>query len=80
MLIEFPKDQEFFINFYYISKFYMNFPNSINFLFIFRYSESRQNFLYSCDGSGCGKMLIEFHKDRGYSSEVDVFIGLDFVF
>jgi len=39
-----------------------------------RYSESRQNFLYSCDGSGCGKMLIEFHKDRGYSSEVDVFI------
>ena len=47
---------------------------------LFRYSESRQNFLYSCDGSGCGKMLIEYHKDRGYSSEVDVFIGLDFAF
>jgi len=39
-----------------------------------RYSESRQNFLYSCDGSGCGKMLIDFHKDRGFSSEVDIFI------
>lgn len=39
-----------------------------------RYSESRQNFLHSCDGSGCGKMLIEFHASKGLSSEVDLFI------
>jgi len=40
-----------------------------------RYSESRQNFLHSCDGSGCGKMLIEFHTSKGFASEVDVFIA-----
>jgi len=39
-----------------------------------RYSESRQNFLYSCDGSGCGKMLIEFHSSYGLPGEVDMFI------
>jgi len=39
-----------------------------------RYSESRQNFLYSCDGSGCGKMLIEFHTSYGVPGEVDLFI------
>ena len=41
----------------------------------FRYSESRQNFLHSCDGSGCGKMLIEFQTVRGFPSEVDIFIA-----
>ena len=41
---------------------------------IFRYSESRQNFLYSCDGSGCGKMLIEFHTSFGLPGEVDLIV------
>ena len=39
-----------------------------------RYSESRQNFLQSCDGSGCGRMLVEFHTCKGYPTEVDLFI------
>lgn len=39
-----------------------------------RYSESRQNFLYSCDGSGCGKMLIEFHTSFGLPGEVDLIV------
>jgi len=39
-----------------------------------RYSESRQNFLHSCDGSGCGQMLVEFHTCKGFASEVDLFI------
>ena len=46
----------------------------IFFLLVCRYSESRQNFLYSCDGSGCGKMLIEFHTSYGLPGEVDMFI------
>lgn len=39
-----------------------------------RYSESRQNFLHSCDGDGCGKMLIEFQSSKGLANEVDLFI------
>ena len=39
-----------------------------------RYSESRQNFLLSCDGSGCGQMLVEFHTHKGFPTEIDLFI------
>jgi len=39
-----------------------------------RYPESRHHFLYSLDGSGCGHMLAEFHSERGYVREVDLFI------
>lgn len=39
-----------------------------------RYPESRNNFLFSCDGSGCGKMLVEFHTTRGFPREIDLFI------
>ena len=39
-----------------------------------RYSESRQNFLLSCDGSGCGQMLVEFHTHKGYPTEIDLII------
>ena len=46
----------------------------VNSIYACRYSESRQNFLYSCDGSGCGKMLIEFHSSYGLPGEVDMFI------
>ena len=46
----------------------------VNSIYVCRYSESRQNFLYSCDGSGCGKMLIEFHSSYGLPGEVDMFI------
>jgi len=40
-----------------------------------KYPESRQHFLQSCDGQGCGHMLVEFHLGRGYQSELDLFIG-----
>jgi len=40
-----------------------------------QYPESRQHFLQSCDGAGCGNMLVEFHLSRGFSSEVDMFIA-----
>jgi len=39
-----------------------------------KYNESRQHFLHSCDGEGCGSMLVEFHLDQGFSSEMDLFI------
>jgi len=39
-----------------------------------RYPESRNNFLFSCDGSGCGKMLVEFHTNHGFPRELDLFI------
>lgn len=39
-----------------------------------RYAESRHHFLLSCDGQGCGSMLVEFHIGRGYPSEVDLFV------
>ncbi|XP_012257448.1 Golgi to ER traffic protein 4 homolog [Athalia rosae] len=38
------------------------------------YVMARQHFLYSTDGSGCAAMLVELHEERGYSSEVDLFI------
>jgi len=40
-----------------------------------KYPESRQHFLHSCDGEGCGSMLIEFHTVKGFSSEMDLFIA-----
>ena len=40
-----------------------------------KYPESRQHFLQSCDGQGCGHMLVEFHLGRGYNSELDLFIA-----
>jgi len=39
-----------------------------------RYPESRHHFLYSLDGSGCGHMLAEFHCERGFVREIDLFI------
>ncbi|XP_046735326.1 Golgi to ER traffic protein 4 homolog [Diprion similis] len=38
------------------------------------YIMARQHFLYSSDGSGCAAMLVELHEERGYSSEIDLFI------
>jgi len=40
-----------------------------------QYPESRQHFLHSQDGLGCGHMLIEFHLGKGFSSELDLFIA-----
>ena len=40
-----------------------------------KYPESRQHFLQSADGQGCGHMLIEFHQRRGFNSELDLFIA-----
>ena len=40
----------------------------------FRYPESRHHFLYSSDGSGCGHMLADFHSEKGFLREIDLFI------
>jgi len=40
-----------------------------------QYTESRQHFLHSQDGEGCGNMLVEFHLNRGFGSELDLFIA-----
>jgi len=40
-----------------------------------QFTESRQHFLHSQDGKGCGHMLVEFHLARGYNSEIDLFIA-----
>lgn len=39
------------------------------------YALARYHFLHSTDGSGCAAMLVELHRQRGYSSEVDLFIA-----
>merc|ERR1712020_581547 len=39
-----------------------------------KYTESRQHFLHSMDGSGCGTMLAEFHVNNGFPREMDLFI------
>jgi len=39
-----------------------------------RYPESRHHFLYSSDGSGCGHMLADFHSEKGFLREIDLFI------
>ena len=40
-----------------------------------KYPEARQHFLQSCDGQGCGQMLVEFHLGKGFNTEYDLFIG-----
>ncbi|XP_071509251.1 Golgi to ER traffic protein 4 homolog B-like [Diadema antillarum] len=37
--------------------------------------EARYHFLRSMDGEGCALMLVEYHLNKGYSSEVDMFIA-----
>ena len=39
-----------------------------------KYAESRQHFLHSTDGSGCGIMLAEFHVSNGFPREMDLFV------
>jgi len=39
-----------------------------------KYPESRHHFLYSFDGRGCGQMLADFHHERGFVREIDLFI------
>ncbi|XP_023323568.1 Golgi to ER traffic protein 4 homolog [Eurytemora carolleeae] len=39
-----------------------------------KYSEARNHFLHSCDGEGCGSMLVEFHTTKGFNSETELFI------
>ena len=39
-----------------------------------KYAESRQHFLHSSDGSGCGIMLAEFHVSNGFPREMDLFL------
>ena len=38
------------------------------------YAESRQHFLFSDDGKSCGEMLVQFHLEQGFPTEVDLFI------
>jgi len=40
-----------------------------------KYPEARQHFLQSCDGQGCGNMLVEFHLGKGFNTEYDLFIA-----
>lgn len=47
------------------------------------YSQARYHFIHSADGDNCALMLVEFHVNHGYSSEVDMFIAqavLQYVF
>ncbi|KAG8222509.1 hypothetical protein J437_LFUL004545 [Ladona fulva] len=39
------------------------------------YAMARYHFLHSTDGPGCAKMLVELHTQRGYASEIDLFIA-----
>jgi hypothetical protein len=39
------------------------------------YVLARYHFLHSKDGFSCAAMLVELHRQRGYSSEVDLFIA-----
>uniref|UniRef100_A0A8C8GV90 Golgi to ER traffic protein 4 homolog n=1 Tax=Oncorhynchus tshawytscha TaxID=74940 RepID=A0A8C8GV90_ONCTS len=39
------------------------------------YSESRYHFLHSSDGEGCAQMLVEYSAQRGFRSEVDMFVA-----
>ena len=34
-----------------------------------RYPESRHHFLHSSDGAGFGRMMADFHVERGYARE-----------
>jgi len=40
-----------------------------------RYPESRHHFLHSSDGAGFGRMMADFHVERGYARETDLFIA-----
>jgi len=40
-----------------------------------QYRQSTQHFLHSCDGEGCGHMLVEYHSQKGFKSEADIFIA-----
>ncbi|CAH0563457.1 unnamed protein product [Brassicogethes aeneus] len=39
------------------------------------YHEARHHFIYSKDGMGCAKLLIEFQSANGYKNEADLFIA-----
>lgn len=39
------------------------------------YAKARHHFIYSKDGHGCAKLLIEFQTNMGYRCEVDLFIA-----
>ncbi|XP_076366387.1 Golgi to ER traffic protein 4 homolog isoform X2 [Tachypleus tridentatus] len=38
------------------------------------YAQSRYHFIHSSDGDGCASMLVEYHVNKGYPSEADLFI------
>lgn len=38
------------------------------------YPQARYHYLHSMDGKGCAAMLLEYHVQQGYPSEVDLFI------
>ncbi|KAK3739992.1 hypothetical protein RRG08_005264 [Elysia crispata] len=38
------------------------------------YLQARYHYIHSSDGEGCAQLLVEFHTNHGYSSEVDMFI------
>lgn len=38
------------------------------------YPQSRYHYIHSSDGEACATMLMEFHTNHGYASEVDMFI------
>ncbi|XP_036323445.1 Golgi to ER traffic protein 4 homolog isoform X2 [Rhagoletis pomonella] len=38
------------------------------------YEQARHHFLLSRDGNLCGRILIKIHKNKGYDSELDLFI------
>jgi len=40
-----------------------------------QYNQSCQHFLHSCDGEGCGNMLVEWNCRKGFQSEVDLCIA-----
>ncbi|XP_031846986.2 Golgi to ER traffic protein 4 homolog [Nomia melanderi] len=39
------------------------------------YIMARQHFIHSKDGTGCAAMLVEYHQQRGYTNEIDLFIA-----
>ncbi|UYV76334.1 GET4 [Cordylochernes scorpioides] len=39
------------------------------------YSQARYHFIHSTDGNNCATMLIEYHVNRGYPNELDLFIA-----
>lgn len=39
------------------------------------YVQARHHYLYSSDGKGCAKLLIEFQMTQGYYCEIDLFIA-----